>query len=182
MPFLAPFLGEGSPTQIDCRKKVGTLLLTSLLEDLVEVRIPETLALFRNLGGHRECRKPRGKDLQRLPAMAKRLEALGGIPRSFQWIHVPVYVTKGLPPFKTHKSKNWSPIRATGIQYREGEAVFLDPVSIHGLLEGSSCHVHARRHTVAYRGLWFCLAPCMRVRKIRAKDAMSHGWTFKLQV
>ena len=33
MPFY-PFLGEGSPTAIDYRKK-GTLILTSLLEDLV---------------------------------------------------------------------------------------------------------------------------------------------------
>ena len=31
---LSPFLGEGSPTKIDCRKK-GTLILASLLEDLV---------------------------------------------------------------------------------------------------------------------------------------------------
>ena len=31
--FLTPCLGEGSPTQIDNRKK-GTLTLTSLLEDL----------------------------------------------------------------------------------------------------------------------------------------------------
>ena len=35
MPFY-PFLGEGSPTEIDYRKK-GTLILTSLLEDLVKV-------------------------------------------------------------------------------------------------------------------------------------------------
>ena len=33
MPFY-PFFGEGSPTKIDYRKK-GTLILTSLLEDLV---------------------------------------------------------------------------------------------------------------------------------------------------
>ena len=33
MPFY-PSLGEGSPTKIDYRKK-GTLILTSLLEDLV---------------------------------------------------------------------------------------------------------------------------------------------------
>ena len=33
VPFLTPFLGEGSPTKIDYRKK-GTLFLTSLLEDL----------------------------------------------------------------------------------------------------------------------------------------------------
>ena len=32
MPF-CPFLGEASPTEIDYRKK-GTLILTSLLEDL----------------------------------------------------------------------------------------------------------------------------------------------------
>ena len=31
---LLPFVGEGSPTKIDYRKK-GTLILTSLLEDLV---------------------------------------------------------------------------------------------------------------------------------------------------
>ena len=34
MPFY-PFLGEGSPTKIDCRKKVALIILTSLLEDLV---------------------------------------------------------------------------------------------------------------------------------------------------
>ena len=35
---VAPFLGEGSPTKIDYRrKKNGTLILTSLLEDLVVV-------------------------------------------------------------------------------------------------------------------------------------------------
>ena len=33
VPFY-PFLGEGSPTKIDYRKTVGTLMLTSLLEDL----------------------------------------------------------------------------------------------------------------------------------------------------
>ena len=33
-----PFLGEGSPTKIDYRKK-GTLMLTFLLEDLVYVII-----------------------------------------------------------------------------------------------------------------------------------------------
>ena len=37
---LYPFLGEGSPTQIDYRKK-GTLLLTSLLEDLVKITPPK---------------------------------------------------------------------------------------------------------------------------------------------
>ena len=34
MALLPTFLGEGSPTKIDYRKK-GTLILTSLLEDLV---------------------------------------------------------------------------------------------------------------------------------------------------
>ena len=34
MPFY-PFLGEGSLTKVDYRK-TGTLILTSLLEDLVE--------------------------------------------------------------------------------------------------------------------------------------------------
>ena len=34
MPF-DPFWGEGSPTKVDCRlQKKGTLVLTSLLEDL----------------------------------------------------------------------------------------------------------------------------------------------------
>ena len=32
VPFY-PFVGEGSPTKIDYRKKVGTLILTSLLEE-----------------------------------------------------------------------------------------------------------------------------------------------------
>ena len=32
--FTVSFLGEGSPTKVDYRKK-GTLILTSLLEDLV---------------------------------------------------------------------------------------------------------------------------------------------------
>ena len=36
MPFLPiSCLGEGSPTKMDYRKKRGTLILTSLLEDLV---------------------------------------------------------------------------------------------------------------------------------------------------
>ena len=34
VPF-CPFLGEGSPTKIDYRNKSGTLILSSLLEDLV---------------------------------------------------------------------------------------------------------------------------------------------------
>ena len=40
LPFY-PFVGEGSPTKIDYRKK-GTLMLTSLLEDLVEGRQGES--------------------------------------------------------------------------------------------------------------------------------------------
>ena len=36
MPFLTPCLGEGSPTKIDCKIKIGTLVLPSLL-DLLEV-------------------------------------------------------------------------------------------------------------------------------------------------
>ena len=36
VPFSPLFRGEGSPTKIDDRKKSGTLILTSLLEDLVE--------------------------------------------------------------------------------------------------------------------------------------------------
>ena len=34
---LLPFFGEGSPTKIDYRKTVGTLILTCLLEDLADV-------------------------------------------------------------------------------------------------------------------------------------------------
>ena len=34
MPFYRFFFGEGSPTKIDYGKKVGTLILASLLEDL----------------------------------------------------------------------------------------------------------------------------------------------------
>ena len=37
VPFLTPFLGEGSPTKIDQKGKVGSLILTSLLEDLGNV-------------------------------------------------------------------------------------------------------------------------------------------------
>ena len=37
MPFLTFFLGEGSPTKIDYRRK-GTLILSSLLEGLVQQR------------------------------------------------------------------------------------------------------------------------------------------------
>ena len=35
LPLSSPFWGEGSPTTIDVLKKVGTPILTSLLEDLV---------------------------------------------------------------------------------------------------------------------------------------------------
>ena len=33
-PFTVSFLGGEPPTKVDCRKQVGTLILTSLLEDL----------------------------------------------------------------------------------------------------------------------------------------------------
>ena len=36
MPFYQSFFGEGSPTKINYRKK-GSLILTSLLEDLVVI-------------------------------------------------------------------------------------------------------------------------------------------------
>ena len=50
MPFLTPFFGwEGSPTKIDYRTK-GTLILTSLLEDLAFV-LRMVRPLRRNLGG-----------------------------------------------------------------------------------------------------------------------------------
>ena len=39
MPFLTPVFGEGSPTKIGYRRK-GTLILTSLLEDLVKIGRP----------------------------------------------------------------------------------------------------------------------------------------------
>ena len=45
VPFY-PFLGEGSPTKIDYRKK-GTLILASLLE------VPHTLLVCRGGGGAR---------------------------------------------------------------------------------------------------------------------------------
>ena len=35
--LLPTFFGEGSPTKIDVLKRVGTLILSSLLEDLVFV-------------------------------------------------------------------------------------------------------------------------------------------------
>ena len=46
VPFLTPFFGwEGSSTKIDYSKKVGTLILTSLPEDLVSFsnRLPNRL-------------------------------------------------------------------------------------------------------------------------------------------
>ena len=46
MPFLTLFGGEGSPTKIDYREK-GTLILTSLLEDLA---LPWTLK--KGAGGY----------------------------------------------------------------------------------------------------------------------------------
>ena len=43
VPLLSPLFGEGSPTGIDYREK-GTLILTSLLEDLVCVAWSHSLA------------------------------------------------------------------------------------------------------------------------------------------
>ena len=37
VPFLTLFMGEGSPTKIDYRKK-GALILTSLLQDLANLK------------------------------------------------------------------------------------------------------------------------------------------------
>ena len=48
MPFY-PFLGEGSPTKIDYSKK-GTLILTSLLEDLVTLDLGLLLLSARLFG------------------------------------------------------------------------------------------------------------------------------------
>ena len=39
-PFTVSFLGEGSLTRIDYRKRIGTLILTALLEDLVHLVVP----------------------------------------------------------------------------------------------------------------------------------------------
>ena len=50
VPFLTLFLGEGSPAKIDYRKK-GTLILTSLLKDLVIVPCPLRRALARMRNG-----------------------------------------------------------------------------------------------------------------------------------
>ena len=48
---VTPFLGwEGSPTKIDVQKKVGTLLLSSLLEDLVSFPDFPRLIFFVSLG------------------------------------------------------------------------------------------------------------------------------------
>ena len=46
VPSFYPSLGEGSPTKIDYRKK-GTLILTSLLEDLVPVSVESESSAIR---------------------------------------------------------------------------------------------------------------------------------------
>ena len=46
-----PFLGKGSPTRIDYRKK-GTLILTSLLEDLAFIVRGVPLSINRKKGSH----------------------------------------------------------------------------------------------------------------------------------
>ena len=46
-----PFFGEGSPTKIDYRKKVGTLILTSLLEsNPLKSHEPKIMGLGRREG------------------------------------------------------------------------------------------------------------------------------------
>ena len=54
MPFY-PFFGEGSPTKIDY-KKMGTLILASLLEELV-IKGPYQAPFFWALAWHWGCRK-----------------------------------------------------------------------------------------------------------------------------
>ena len=49
VPF-EPFLGEGSPTKIEDRKK-GALVLTSLLEDLEHVLEPQQFASWSDIFG-----------------------------------------------------------------------------------------------------------------------------------
>ena len=70
MPFLTPFFGEGSPTKIDQKEKVGTLSLTSLLKDLAEVW---AVFLFAEVSkapedsegtGHQEIRHQKIKKMQ----------------------------------------------------------------------------------------------------------------------
>ena len=46
--LLSPFLGEGSPTKIDYRKR-GTLILTSLLEDLEAQKSGSMIFLWQNM-------------------------------------------------------------------------------------------------------------------------------------
>ena len=52
---LYPFLGEGSPTKIDYRKKVGTLILASLLEDPGERERERETERQRDREGERLC-------------------------------------------------------------------------------------------------------------------------------
>ena len=56
MPFLTPVLGEGSPTKIDYGKK-GTLVLTSLLEDLTSKRAGITKKRARGKEAREICPK-----------------------------------------------------------------------------------------------------------------------------
>ena len=51
VPFYR-FLGEGSPTKIDVLKKIGTLILTTLLEDL-DI-LGRECTRFSEGGSHRE--------------------------------------------------------------------------------------------------------------------------------
>ena len=49
------FLGEGSPTQVDYRKNIGTVVLTSLLEDLVPVLLYPQTKTHPNVPGYGFC-------------------------------------------------------------------------------------------------------------------------------
>ena len=68
MPFY-PFLGKGSPAKIDYRQR-GTLILTSLLEDLGDLSSPQKTR-GRSQGWHRGLRGSR----ERLPGDALRRSA-----------------------------------------------------------------------------------------------------------
>ena len=70
MPFY-PFLGEGSPTKMDYRKK-GTLILTSLQEDLARVCLKMGTRSPHN--GWCPCSFPFKTSLERVPHVASNNE------------------------------------------------------------------------------------------------------------
>ena len=82
MPFCTFFGGEGSPTKIEYRKKVGGFLLTSLLEGLVNVfadRLQEAkLYAARHLGDGRlrqVAGRPNGSDVAKTGPFCKATKA-----------------------------------------------------------------------------------------------------------